>query len=234
MNFAKQIITALFLICGASLASVFASDSGKPDSLQTALVQEIEKNYSGARIQLNSDVRWVRGGKSWEGEALKFIGEDGRGNAHFSLQNSAGYFVAEGWVAFSAWVEARTAQRRVHPGDLLIPSGFSTRQVDVASGQSHDYRGVILPAAADLAGLEAIQTILEGQLLVSSAVRRVPDVRRGDAIRVLLKSNDLALSLPGIAQEPSYLNRQVKVMTVRTKRELMGQLMPNGVVEVKL
>ena len=69
--------------------------------------------------------------------------------------------------------------------------------------QAEDYLKVIYEieqggtaaATTDIAHLEARQTILEGQTLLSSAVERIPDVRRGDSVRVQLVSNGIMLSI---------------------------------------
>jgi flagella basal body P-ring formation protein FlgA len=69
---------------------------------------------------------------------------------------------------------------------------------------------------------------------MSSAVERVPDVRRGDSVRVRIISNGLTLTAQAMASEPGYLNGPVRVLTAQTKRELSGKLVSTGVVEVKL
>jgi flagella basal body P-ring formation protein FlgA len=93
---------------------------------------------------------------------------------------------------------------------------------------------VILDQSSDITKLQARQTLIEGQPLLSSAVERVPDVRRGDFVRVKIVSNGLTLSAQATASEPGYLNGPVRVLTAQTKRELSGKLISSGVVEVKL
>jgi flagella basal body P-ring formation protein FlgA len=111
---------------------------------------------------------------------------------------------------------------------------FTPRDVNVAVGQAHEERGVILESGRALTGLQARQTILEGQLLLSSAVERIPDVHRGDVVRVELLSNGLSLVTQGVVEEPGFTGESIHVMASKTKRELMGRLAANGVVEVRL
>jgi flagella basal body P-ring formation protein FlgA len=85
-----------------------------------------------------------------------------------------------------------------------------------------------------IANYEAIQTIMEGQFLVTSSFRKVPDVRRGDSIRVNIVSNGLILMALGTSEESGYINHSIRVRTGKTKRELVGKLLPGGVIEVKL
>ena len=143
---------------------------------------------------------------------------------------------AEGYAAFSAFLPAWVASRRVFPNEKLDANAFTKQEVNVASGQYRDMRGLIVIAKADdnLASLQSRQTLLEGGILLSSAIERIPDVRRGDAIRINLVSGGLTLTIPGVAEEPAYLTGHVRVMTNQTKRELLGELEPGGVVEVRL
>ena len=215
--------------------SAVASEVPNPsEELNSVLRNELSKVYGGARITLSDQIRWVKGGVPRQVRGVMLYGDDGRGNSHFSIQGDLPAEVAEGWVGFSAWIPARIAVRRILPGEPLNPNFFTNKLVDVATGQAHEYRGVLLPEEAEVKGLETIQTILEGQFLLSSAVRRVPDVRRGDMVRVQLVSGDLLLSTQAMVEEPAYLNGPVRVMTTRGKRELSGLLKAEGVVEVKL
>jgi flagella basal body P-ring formation protein FlgA len=104
----------------------------------------------------------------------------------------------------------------------------------VAAGQPFEYRGVILNKDVDVRGLESRQTILEGQFVTSTAVQRVPDVRRGDAVRIHLVSEGLSLVTTGAADEPGFLDGQVRVITSKSKRQLVGRLQRDSVVEVRL
>jgi flagella basal body P-ring formation protein FlgA len=212
-------------------------------NLNSLIKNSIARNFNGARIELLSSMQWVRGSFSpsqiSRATEVLFLDEDGRGTAHLSVsnkneRNSSHGISAEGWVHFSAWIPAKISLRRIKPAELLTPDMFITQELNISTGQGHEYRGVLLPDSVSVAGLETIQSVLEGQFLVSSAVQRVPDVRRGDSVRVHLISGGLTLSTLGVAEEPSYLNRQVRVMTGKNKRELLGQLQADGVVEVNL
>jgi flagella basal body P-ring formation protein FlgA len=87
---------------------------------------------------------------------------------------------------------------------------------------------------AELMHLESRQTILQGQFITSSAVQRIPDIRRGDSVRIRMISGGLAVSTQGTAEEPGYINGKMRVMANKSKREFVGELSADGVVEVKL
>jgi flagella basal body P-ring formation protein FlgA len=204
------------------------------ERLSDSLRHELITNYPGTRIELANDVRWTSGALPEDFESVSFRGETSRGELLFAVTSPSTRKQATGQVSFSAWAPARIALKRVHPGDKLSAEQFRTQEINVASGMAREYRGVILEPETPVGNLEARQTVLEGQFLLTTAVQRVPDIRRGDSVRVQLTANGLSLSTLGVAEEPAYLNGQVRVMASRTKRELVGKLLPNGIVEVKL
>lgn len=203
-------------------------------ALEKTLKEEISKTYNGAKIELLGAVQWVKGGLPTEIKSLHMLGDDSQGNVHFTVSSEGDQETSEGWMSFAAWVPARVAKRRILPGESLNSDLFVIQSVNVSSGQPHEYRGLIFPEQINLKGLETIQTIIEGQFLLTSAVQKTPDIHRGDSVRVQLVSGDLTLSTSGIAEEPGYFNHQIRIITQKGKRELLGTLMASGIVEVKL
>jgi flagella basal body P-ring formation protein FlgA len=199
-----------------------------------AISAALAKLYPGARIVVGPELHWSHGGAGMGAGDISILGETSRGEAMFAVSGTDGTRAADGWVDFEAWVPARVALRRVHPGEPVSADMFTPRDVNVAVGQAHEERGVILESGRALTGLQARQTILEGQLLLSSAVERIPDVHRGDVVRVELLSNGLSLVTQGVVEEPGFTGESIHVMASKTKRELMGRLAANGVVEVRL
>jgi flagella basal body P-ring formation protein FlgA len=202
--------------------------------LDSRIKKEISKSYAGARIDLLSDVKWTVGNPLVNPRNILIMSDDGKGNLRFSTTDSQTGSYSEGWISFAAWLPAKVALQRIRPGQALSADLFVTQEVNVSTGQAREYRAVILQDDLDLARLEATQTILEGQFLLSTGIKRTPDIRRGDTVRIHLISGDLTLTTSGIAEEPAYLSSQVKVMTGKSKRELQGSLLPGGIVEVKL
>jgi len=129
---------------------------------------------------------------------------------------------------------AFVAKRRVLPGERLVRDTFDQREIDVSQGMARESRGLLLDRGVALETLEARQTILEGSYALSSAVQRVPDVKRGEAVQLRMRSGSVLLSTQGQAEEPGYLEGQIRVMSQKTKRSLVGKLVATGVVEVQL
>jgi flagella basal body P-ring formation protein FlgA len=204
------------------------------DVLSSHLTNDLSRKHPGARIELTGSVRWVKGGLPQKITSVSVLSQTAKGEAFFVARGETLNEYAEGWVPFAAWVQAQVALRRVLPGERLGSDMFVAQDVNTSSGPAYEYRGVLLPQEQKVSGLEARQTILEGQYLLSSAVQRVPDVRRGDAVKIHLTAGELKLSTMGIAEEPAYLNGRVRVLSGKNKRELVGELHDDGVVEVRL
>ncbi len=203
-------------------------------NLRDLIKNELSNQFIGADISLTSNVEWLSGRVPEQNISVTSVEENGRGEAYFTAVGEPGSARAQGRIGFSAFINARVANKRVLPGAALTPNQFSSQRINVAVGQAHEFRGLILSPQEEITRLEARQTILEGQPLVSSATQRIPDIRRGDAIQIHLVSAGLVVTSAGVAEEPAYFNQPVRVMVVRTKKALLGELKSSGVVEVKL
>jgi len=227
-----KVFSTLIAISIANGALVPREDA--TDRVLDLLQRGLALRHNGSRVELTSNIRWSRGSLPGKTDSVSIISETPRGEVQFAVRGESARDYAEGWVTFAAWVPARVAIRRIHPGEKLSPDLFAAQEVNIASGMPYEYRGVIFPRDARVDGLEVRQTVLEGQFLTTSAVQRVPDIRRGEPVKIHLKSGDLTLTTHGVAGEPAYISGQVRVMTGKTKRELIGQLRDGGVVEVSL
>lgn len=205
-------------------------------SLESRIAESLSALYPGARIELLEAPSLQAGQTEQAGrdvEAVTLNGEASPGVARFSARLRSGELRA-GTVQFAALQPAHVALRRVFPGEKLKPEGFRVQDVNVALGQGREYRGVLLPASTDLAALEARQSVLEGQFLISSGVQLVPDVRRGDPVRIRLVSGGVVLMTSGMATEPAYFEQDIRVTTLKSKRDLVGKLAHDKTVEVTL
>ena len=212
----------------------------RDESIPTLIKGKIKERFDGARIELTSPLSWQgEAPQTTSVESVNVLGESTPGVVQFSVTlkpSEAGESTtATGLVRFAAFVPAKVAVKRVLPGERLQANHFKSQEVDVATGMGREYRGIIVEAAQDLERLESRQTILEGQFLVSSAIRRVHDLRRGDPVRIELQGDSgLRVSLTGTAEESGYANESVHVITHRTKKSLIGKLRSDGLVEVQL
>ncbi len=221
----------------AHTATSAVSDEQAELGVTETLVREaLQKKFSGARVEVLGAVRWQRGQAPETVDSVTLVSENSRGESSFTAKGHTGNAVrtAEGVLSYSSWSPVRIAKRRILPGEKLTEEFFSSQELNLALGNGYEYRGVVLPAETDLSRLETRQTIIEGQFLISSAVQKIPDIRRGDAVRVQLISGGLTLSTLGTAEEPGLIDQNVRVMTTSTKRSLAGRLRAGGIVEVNL
>jgi flagella basal body P-ring formation protein FlgA len=139
-----------------------------------------------------------------------------------------------GFVPFSVKAEAIVSKRRILPGAPLQKEDFVVQKVDVTTGFLAEVRGLFLNKDEPVQGLEARNTLLEGQPVLVNAVQRIPALKRGEPVRLKVLSGTVALVTDGIADEPGHINQKIRVISRLTKRTLVGRLVEGGTVEVEL
>ncbi len=137
-------------------------------------------------------------------------------------------------LPFEAWVMVPVASRRIFPNSRLKAEDFKIQLVNIATGSGREYRGILASPKTQFIKVQTKQTILEGQFLITSALQREPDVRRGEMVRLELISGDLSLTTQGIAQEPGAIGDRIHVLSAKTKKEVSGVVREDRTVEVKL
>lgn len=233
---------AFGLIFGAaSVAWVHAawavtSGSGvavNPAAVRSEVSRVLGQAYPGSRIEIpQGGIVCPQGAISAPLQRVALSADSGQGLAR--LQIEGGNVRQECEARFSAHAQAWLAQRRVQPGQKLQPSDFQLSEVEVSRGLIRDQRGLLLSAQVRPDGLEARQTLLEGQPLLSNTVQRVPDVKRGEVLQLKVVSGQVTLTAQAVAEEPAYLNESVRLSTAKTKRVMQGKLVAPGQVEVRL
>lgn len=137
-------------------------------------------------------------------------------------------------LPYEAWVKTWVAKKRIFPNTKLRAEDFRIAEINVAQGVGREYRGIIANADFSIQGFESKQTILEGNFLTTSAFRKEPSVRRGDLVKMELLSGGLVLTTQAVVQEPASVGDRVRVLTQKSKREMVGQLKDDQRVEVRL
>lgn len=235
----KRLLEKLLLSGLALLAAMPASaaHSGAGAAIQRALAEHLGAN----RVEIIQTLSIMPAQPIDEAESAAVLEENSRGEARLLVRGwrDAGpsgkqAAQAEYRVRYAAWALGWVASRRLSPGDALATDSLRVQEINVAEGLAHEYRGVLLSPTEELSRLEARQTLLEGGFVTTAAVRRIPDLRRGDAVRLDVLSGQVRLSTSATAMEPGSINQQVRIQTLKGKRELVGTLKEGAVVEVKL
>jgi len=166
---------------GLSLSS-FGFAAGKDEeNVEHFLRTELAKRFSNN--QLNASIEFLTGttfpviSEGKEVSQVRILSEAGTGTADYSIQFSDGSS-SLGQARFTAMVPTFVAVKRIHPGDKISRSDFQIQSINIAQGLAYQYRGVMLGTKETIDGLQARQTILEGQYPLSSGVERIPDIRR--------------------------------------------------------
>lgn len=231
----KDILLKFFFSLGIGLAlSHFGIASDQLEKkIDSLLKKDLSKKFNGASIEFlpGSSFPVPQDGRTVS--RVQLISESGTGTADYSVTYSDGQ-TSIGQVRFAAMVPTYVAVRRIRPGEKLTRGDFQVQPVNIAQGLAYQYRGVMLSSKQPVDGLQARQTILEGQYPLMSGVEKVPDIRRGDAVEVKILSGEIQLSTRATVQEPGFLGEKVRILTQKSKKELVGLLKERGVVEVKL
>ncbi len=216
---------------------LLGSVAARAETIEETIRDEISKRYEGARIELEAPITWTQNETPTQIRRVELGSESPKAEIRFratGLNEEGKITEFNGMTRFSAWKWARIAQKRILPGQPLGEETLGTQELNVAVGQLREMRGLILDTTVSTSALESRQTILEGQPVLSTAVRKIPDLRKGDPVRIEIRSNDLAVTTQGIAEEPGYLNALVRVSAGKGKRELQGRVREGNRVEVQL
>ncbi len=135
---------------------------------------------------------------------------------------------------YEAWVKVPVATHRIFPNTKLKTDDIRIDRINVATGSVREYRGVLQSPDAAFDHMESRQTILENQFVTTSALQKQPDLRRGDTVKLELISGELILVTQGTIQEPASVGDHVRVITSKTKREIVGVVKEDHSVEVNL
>ena len=237
MKFSSALVAFWFsfiFFAGASFASELS------DRLSTLVKKSLEEKIPTAEIKIPSLEKMVQSvafSVFDQLSSVRLIEEKENGLALFEVK---GFDQAKNEITktiqtpFEAWVKVPVATHRIYPNTKLKNEDFKIENLNVATGPSKPYRSAMVPADTNFNATESKQSILAGQFVVTNAIHKQPDLRRGDSIKLELISGDLSLTTQGIAQEPASTGDRIRVITVKTKKEIMGVVRPDHSVEVSL
>lgn len=225
------------LLAAISPRAAMAATSGENARGVADLVeQELRAKYPGTRIEVAQPVTLPGGVAAAKVQGVFLARDNQRGKAvfRFRVEEMGVIRHVESEVSYTAWMMAPVAKVRVRPGMRLSADQFQVREINISDGMNSQLYGLILPVDTVFEQLEAMNTILEGQSPLSHAVRRVPDLKRGELVQVKISSGGLIVSVPAVLQDSAYSGGQARVLTQKTKRELVGTLSTDRQVEVSL
>jgi flagella basal body P-ring formation protein FlgA len=235
-----------FLILTTFIAtSVFAAETDSQtlsatERLSSLIRVNLMQKIQGAEVRIPSLDKLMNTppmSNFAEVRTIRLVTDKSTGVAQFEVigTNSDGKEIVETiQTPYEAWKKVPVATHRIYPNSKLKNEDFKVQDVNVASGVAREFRGVMMPEDTNFNQLQTKQTILEGQYVVTSAIQRTPDLRKGDTVRLELNSGDLSLTTQAVTEEAGSVGSQVRVMTTKTKRELTGMIKEDHSVEVNL
>lgn len=233
MGFRKSILLSWMI----SLLAAPGASAGVHEAIQRALAEHL----GASRVEILGVLSVQPAQPLDEAENASVLEVNARGEARVLVRGMRGRgnekrekAQAEYRVKHASWAMGWVAQKRVLPGEALSVDALKIQDVNIAEGLAHEFRGAMLSPSEDLSRLEARQTLLEGGFVTTSAVRKIPDLRRGDAVRLEVLSGEVRLSTAAQALENGNLNQRIRVQAAKSKRELVGVVREGGVVEVRL
>lgn len=240
-----MISTILAIVSLSSMADaslVKGMESALSDATENALKikKEAQKGltsrYAGLRLEISNHPRLVSGTAPRKITSIQFLGENHNGEAILKVKGTTGaqFHHATMHLDFSAWMKLPVAKKRIPAGHRLSKELFSIQEVDVSRGMKKQTRGLALTPDTDFSKFEARTSLLEGHFPLLNGVREVPNVRRGDTLKIRLVAGGLTVSTSGIAQADGYQNKSLKVLTQKGKRVVSGVLKEGNVLEVEL
>ena len=225
-------------------ASAFAdstSTSLSPTERLSSLIRvSLMEKIAGSEVRIPSLDRLMSSqpmANFAEVRTIRLVTDKANGVAQFEVigTSSEGKELVETiQTPYEAWKKVPIANHRIFPNSKLKNEDFKIEDVNVASGVAREFRGVMIRADTNFNQLQTKQTILEGQYVVTSAVQKTPDIRKGDTVKLELISGDLTLTTQAVTEEAASVGSQVRVMTTKTKRELIGLVKDDHSVEVNL
>jgi flagella basal body P-ring formation protein FlgA len=229
----RSLVLALIAISFSSTNSFGLDDANLLSSrIQKILSEKIP--YAEIRLpNLDKLVKTAEVSAITELRAVRLIEDRASGVALIELTSTDGSNVRI-QTPYQAMVNMPIAVRRIYPNTRLKKEDFRMENINVATGLARDYRSAIILDQSRLEQMETRQSILEGQFVVSNAVQKLPDVRKGETVKLELGSGNLTLTTAATVLENASIGERVRVLTAKTKREVVGKVREDHSVEVSL
>lgn len=116
---------------------------------------------------------------------------------------------------------------RMTRGDIVEREHIRFERRDLAGLETRPLR-----SADDLLGKEVVRSLRPGTVWQPRFVERVPIVRRGDRVPMRVVQGALRIDAVGLAREDGHEGDWIRLVNTASRREVQGQVMADGVVNV--
>ncbi|NPA94166.1 MAG: flagellar basal body P-ring formation protein FlgA, partial [Thermodesulfobacteria bacterium] len=119
------------------------------------------------------------------------------------------------------------AKRGLVRGQLIGPEDLSLVMMPISK-----LRGGFFDSPSRVVGLAAKRSIRPGQVIFASAVSKPVLVKRGSRVLIVASSNNLRITVPGIAQEKGAQGDFVRVKNIDSNRVVIARVKDSDTVVV--
>lgn len=117
-----------------------------------------------------------------------------------------------------------------------LPAGTTVQQGDLdwLSVRAERLVGNVVTDARQLIGMSTRRPLRSNQILRASDLVMTPAVRKNSLVTLALQSGAMSLSLTGKVLEDAAIGQPVRVLNVKSKKELVGVVRDAGTIEIPL
>ncbi len=90
----------------------------------------------------------------------------------------------------------------------------------------------IISDEADIMGYRLIRNLEEGETLLVHMVKKVPLVKNGDRILIIVQKGPLRVTVPGVVRQNGFKNDTVRVENIQSRKIILGTVIDSRTVQI--
>lgn len=234
----KKMVSALILLCSLcclTVASAVPMSVVKEAQVRQVIVDFVRQRTAGLGVELNvkkvgfhGDLALPEGAVSYEVSAPRQW--EGWGQASLALIVRVDDRVVKNipiLVDVEALADMVVTTRPVERGEILTPADVAVQKRDLATAG-----GKVARTAADVVGLRVRVGMRGNSPLRSDYLERVPLIKQGQLVTVLLESSTLRITTTGRAKGAGSAGDLITVQNISSNKDFPARIVDAGTVRV--
>jgi flagella basal body P-ring formation protein FlgA len=133
------------------------------------------------------------------------------------------------WVTgkVSVFKETPVSKKLIRLGQVITENDFELREVDVSFVQD----GV--PSPKEVIERAASRLITAGEPIFFKDVKKIPDLFRGQTVKILVGTEEFEITTLGVAEEDGNLGDRIRVRSESIKKTVTGKIVEKGTVKIE-
>lgn len=126
-------------------------------------------------------------------------------------------------VAYNVYRPVRSLKlgHIIQPGD-----------VELARIKSDQIMRNIISEEKDIFGHRLIRDLEEGEVLAAHMIQKVPLVKNGDRILIIVQKGPLRVTAPGVVRQNGFRNDTVRVENIQSRKILLGTVIDSKTIQI--